>query len=123
MIEEEIRDGDYIIVEGGNPPTRGETVVALVNGEATVKKFYRERDGRIRLEPANVTIATNLRRERKTCRCAAGGRIDAPLPLNAAQRWTVVVPVRGRPRLPAGPLEGRRALNLGNYKYCAAAAE
>ena len=32
-------------------------VIALVNGtEATVKKFYRERDGRIRLQPANETM-------------------------------------------------------------------
>jgi repressor LexA len=57
MIEEGIRDGDYIIVEGRETANEGETVVALVNGEATVKKFYREPDGRIRLEPANVTMA------------------------------------------------------------------
>ncbi len=56
MIEEGIRDGDYIIVEGRETANEGETVVALVNGEATVKKFYREHDGRIRLEPANVTM-------------------------------------------------------------------
>ena len=57
MIEEGIRDGDYIIVEGRETANEGETVVALVNGEATVKKFYREPDGRIRLEPANVTMS------------------------------------------------------------------
>jgi repressor LexA len=56
MIDEGIRDGDYIIVEGRDSANDGETVVALVNGEATVKKFYRENDGRIRLEPANVTM-------------------------------------------------------------------
>ncbi|HKD67859.1 MAG TPA: transcriptional repressor LexA [Candidatus Binataceae bacterium] len=56
MIDEGIRDGDYIIVEGREVANEGETVVALVNGEATVKKFYREADGRIRLEPANVTM-------------------------------------------------------------------
>jgi repressor LexA len=56
MIDEGIRDGDYIIVEGREIANDGETVVALVNGEATVKKFYRESDGRIRLEPANVTM-------------------------------------------------------------------
>ncbi len=56
MIEEGIRDGDYIIVEGRESATNGETVVALVNGEATVKKYYREDGGRIRLEPANVTM-------------------------------------------------------------------
>ncbi|HZY58773.1 MAG TPA: transcriptional repressor LexA [Candidatus Binataceae bacterium] len=56
MIDEGIRDNDYIIVEGRETASDGETVVALVNGEATVKKFYREHDGRIRLEPANVTM-------------------------------------------------------------------
>jgi repressor LexA len=55
MIDEGIRDGDYIIVEGRDTATNGETVVALVNGEATVKKFYREQ-GRIRLQPANATM-------------------------------------------------------------------
>lgn len=56
MIEEGIRDGDYIIVEGRESATDGETVVALVNGEATVKKYYNEAGGRVRLQPANATM-------------------------------------------------------------------
>jgi repressor LexA len=56
MIDEGIRDGDYIIVEGRDSANNGETVVAMINGEATVKKYYREDGGRIRLEPANVTM-------------------------------------------------------------------
>lgn len=53
MVDEHIRDGDYVIVEKRTEPRNGETVVALVDGcEATLKKFYRER-GRIRLVPAN----------------------------------------------------------------------
>lgn len=56
MIDEGIRDGDFIIVEGRDIANDGETVVATINGEATVKKYYRENDGRIRLEPANVTM-------------------------------------------------------------------
>ncbi|MFZ0887629.1 MAG: transcriptional repressor LexA [Candidatus Binataceae bacterium] len=56
MIDEGIRDGDYIIVEGRDTATDGETVVALINGEATVKKLYREGDGRVRLQPANATM-------------------------------------------------------------------
>ena len=56
MIDEGIRDGDYIIVEGRDSANNGETVVALIDGEATVKKYYREDGGRIRLEPANVTM-------------------------------------------------------------------
>jgi repressor LexA len=58
MIDEQIRDGDYVIVNARNTAQNGEMVVALVHGDsATVKKFYRERDGRVRLQPANVTMA------------------------------------------------------------------
>ncbi|MBI4409906.1 MAG: transcriptional repressor LexA [Gemmatimonadetes bacterium] len=54
MIDEQIRDGDYIIVNSRQTANNGEMVVALVDGDsATVKKFYREPDGRIRLQPAN----------------------------------------------------------------------
>ena len=53
MIDEQIRDGDLIIVESCQTATNGQTVVALVNGSsATVKRFYKGR-GLIRLEPAN----------------------------------------------------------------------
>lgn len=54
MIDEQIRDGDYVVVNARNTAENGEMVVALVSGEsATVKRFYRERDGQIRLQPAN----------------------------------------------------------------------
>jgi len=57
MIDEQIRDGDYIIVNSRQTAENGEMVVALVEGDsATVKKFYREADGRIRLQPANPTM-------------------------------------------------------------------
>jgi len=56
MIDEGIRDGDYIIVESRDEANQGETVVALIGGEATVKRFYRESDGRVRLQPANPTM-------------------------------------------------------------------
>jgi repressor LexA len=53
MIDEHIRDGDYVIIEKRSTASSGETVVALLaDGEATLKKFYREK-GRIRLQPAN----------------------------------------------------------------------
>ena len=56
MIEEQIRDGDYVIVEKRHDAHNGETVVALLdNGEATLKKFYREPD-RLRLQPANAAL-------------------------------------------------------------------
>ena len=54
MIDEQIRDGDYIVVNARPSAENGEMVVALVDGDtATVKKLYREPDGRIRLQPAN----------------------------------------------------------------------
>jgi repressor LexA len=57
MVEEQIRDGDYIVVNSRQTADNGEMVVALVHGDsATVKKFYREKDGRIRLQPANATM-------------------------------------------------------------------
>ena len=57
MIEEQIRDGDYIVVQAQQNAEDGEMVVALVGGDsATVKKLYREAGGRIRLQPANPTM-------------------------------------------------------------------
>ncbi len=57
MIDEQIRDGDYIVVTSQQTAADGQMVVALVGGDsATVKKLYRENDGRIRLQPANPTM-------------------------------------------------------------------
>lgn len=58
MVDEQIRDGDFVIVNERRSADNGEMVIAMLNGNgATVKKFYRERDGRIRLQPANETMA------------------------------------------------------------------
>ena len=58
MIDEQIRDGDFVVINERRSVDNGETVIALVdNTAATVKKFYRERDGRIRLQPANETMS------------------------------------------------------------------
>jgi repressor LexA len=58
MIDEQIRDGDFVIVNERQSADNGEMVIAMLQGtSATVKKFYRERDGRIRLQPANETMA------------------------------------------------------------------
>ena len=57
MIEEQIRDGDYIVVQAQDRAEDGQMVVALVGDEAaTVKKLYREPAGRVRLQPANPTM-------------------------------------------------------------------
>lgn len=53
MIDEQIRDGDLVVYEKRSNPRNGETVVALIDGEeATLKKFYKEKN-RVRLQPAN----------------------------------------------------------------------
>ena len=57
MINEQIRDGDLVVVEDRQTAQNGEMVIALLEGaEVTLKKFYRE-DGHIRLQPANDDIA------------------------------------------------------------------
>ena len=57
MIEEQIRDGDYVIVRARDTASDGEMIIALVDGEsATVKKFYREPGGLVRLQPANPDL-------------------------------------------------------------------
>ena len=53
MVEDNICDGDYVVCEQRETARDGETVVALLDeGEATLKRYYREPDG-IRLQPAN----------------------------------------------------------------------
>ena len=57
MIEENIRPGDYVICRRAETAQNGQLVVALVNeGQATLKRFYREQDG-ARLQPANPHYA------------------------------------------------------------------
>jgi repressor LexA len=56
MVGEGILDGDLVVVEARPDAENGATVVALVRGEATVKKLYRER-GRVQLVPANEKLA------------------------------------------------------------------
>ena len=55
MIEAGILDGDYILVRAQNVAENGEIVVALIDDEATVKTFYKEKD-HIRLQPENSTM-------------------------------------------------------------------
>jgi len=53
MLGEQIRDGDYVVVESRPEARNGETVVALIRGQdATLKKLYRK-GASVRLEPAN----------------------------------------------------------------------
>ncbi|HVR64579.1 MAG TPA: transcriptional repressor LexA [Polyangia bacterium] len=55
MIEDGIFDGDYIFVRKQLQANRGDTVVAMINDEATVKRYYPEGDT-IRFQPANASM-------------------------------------------------------------------
>jgi repressor LexA len=58
MRDDHILDGDFIVIEQTQVANPGEIVVALVGeDEATVKRFYRESGGKIRLQPANAQMA------------------------------------------------------------------
>src|SRR5208282_352031 len=60
MIEDHLCDGDYVVIERRETARNGEQVVALLdNGEATLKRFYKE-GGRIRLQPANRTMEPRI---------------------------------------------------------------
>ncbi len=57
MVDDHIVDGDFVVVHGRQAADNGEMVIALVNGsEATVKRFYREAGGWVRLQPSNPVV-------------------------------------------------------------------
>jgi repressor LexA len=57
MVDDGIWDGDYVVVSEAPSPENGETVIATLDGQATVKRLYREKDNKIRLQPANEALA------------------------------------------------------------------
>ncbi|HEY6945188.1 MAG TPA: transcriptional repressor LexA, partial [Candidatus Acidoferrum sp.] len=58
MIEDHIMDGDYVVCEQTQVANAGDIVVALVGGEeATLKRYYRDAPGKVRLQPANSEMA------------------------------------------------------------------
>ena len=57
MIDDHICNGDYILVEGAETAENGEIVVALTGGtDATLKRFFREGNSKVRLQPANAQM-------------------------------------------------------------------
>jgi repressor LexA len=52
MIDDHIEDGDYVVIRKQEDAANGERVVAMIDGEVTLKRFYKEKH-HIRLEPAN----------------------------------------------------------------------
>jgi len=63
MIDEGIRDGDWVVVHRRTRAENGEMVAALVGGEATLKRLYREAEGIVRLQPSNERLAPIRARE------------------------------------------------------------
>jgi repressor LexA len=58
MIEDHICSGDFVLAERATSVKNGDIVVALVGGtDATLKRYYLEPDGRVRLQPANASMA------------------------------------------------------------------
>jgi repressor LexA len=55
MIEDGIYDGDYVFVKKTSTASKGDTVVAMIEGEATVKRYYPEGE-KIRFQPANCNM-------------------------------------------------------------------
>ncbi len=65
MVDDQIRDGDYLVVHERNHADDGQTVIALIDkAGATVKRYFREPGGWIRLQPANPAIAPLRANER-----------------------------------------------------------
>ncbi len=62
MIDAGIHDGDYLVIRQQATANNGEIVAAMIGEEATVKRFYRERD-HIRLQPENSTMSPIISRD------------------------------------------------------------
>jgi repressor LexA len=61
MIDDHLCDGDYVVIERRENARNGEQVVALLDsGEATLKRFYKEPGGKVRLQPANRTMEPRI---------------------------------------------------------------
>jgi repressor LexA len=61
MIDDHLCDGDYVVIERRDTARTGEQIVALVDGqEATLKRFYKESGGKVRLQPANKSMEPRI---------------------------------------------------------------
>ncbi len=56
MIDSHIQDGDFVVIQKQEVAANGERVVAMVDNEVTLKRFYKEKD-HVRLEPENSTMS------------------------------------------------------------------
>ncbi len=74
MIDAHIQDGDFVLVKSQQTAENGDIVVAIINDEATVKRFFR-RGNSIYLEPANSTMKPIIIREDQTHEMMIAGKV------------------------------------------------
>jgi len=74
MIDAHIQDGDFVLVKSQQTAENGDIVVAVINDEATVKRFFR-RGNRIYLEPANSTMKPIIIRENQSHEMMIAGKV------------------------------------------------
>ena len=74
MIDALIQDGDFVLVKSQQTAENGDIVVAIINDEATVKRFFR-RDNSIYLEPANSTMKPIIIRENQDREMMIAGKV------------------------------------------------
>ncbi len=66
-----ILEGDFVVVRRADDARNGEIVVAMIDGEATVKRFFREKD-HVRLQPENSTMEPIITRDAEVCGTVVG---------------------------------------------------
>jgi repressor LexA len=74
MIDAHIQDGDFVLVKPQQTAENGDIVVAIINDEATVKRFFRKRNS-IYLEPANSTMKPIIIRENQDHEMMIAGKV------------------------------------------------
>ncbi len=74
MIDAHIQNGDFVLVKSQQTAENGDIVVAIINDEATVKRFFR-RGNSIYLEPANSTMKPIIIREDQACEMMIAGKV------------------------------------------------
>ena len=74
MIDAHIQDGDFVLVKSQQTAENGDIVVAVINDEATVKRFCRKRNS-IYLEPANSTMKPIIIRENRVHEMMIAGKV------------------------------------------------
>ena len=74
MIDAHIQDGDFVLVKSQQTAENGDIVVAIINDEATVKKFFRK-DNSIYLEPANSTMKPIIIRKEQASDMVIAGKV------------------------------------------------